>query len=629
MNAYVSDKTFAITLQGVEVCNRTSIQELTPSISTTGNLLEDAYSRLQVSFHQFGHKPSREMLRALKSVLETLDHMVRGTCPDNIFLSSLDPGVGKTQTVISFIEALRNSPVEWHKHVSMMVCVSRLEDIEKLVTTLELNTDEFAILTSDENLNSQGCPDQQKARFLFTTHKMVETRTEGRHFDDIREFHYMGDRRQVLVWDEAMLPGSTLTVNRVDIASLIKPLRKSNPRLGDEMEALFNSLGDDENGARRQLPDFATQFGLDAEDTSSVISNLTSDQERALRSLELLSGRWITVRNDGRSGNTMLDFEETLPRGLAPALVLDASARVRQTYRLWENKRGGVVRLPSATKDYYDLSLHVWDTGGGKQSFRRKKEKLLKGISETINLRPGEKWLVVHHKAEPGLDIPAELKRLLTRPDNVSFINWGSHDATNDFADVENVILAGTLFYPASYHESLGRASAGLSSEAGDFPGDWREEIEKGEHKHVILQAACRGSVRRCIGDQCAPCNVYIIASRKSGIRPLLREIFPHCSISDWKPAAVQPKGKIAEALESISEQLDMDPDGYVTFKEVQDAIGIPDRSNFRKNVREHPLFAEGLERKGVRVAKVGRRRAFVNKRPELFELLGHSWDAP
>jgi hypothetical protein len=41
----------------------------------------------------------------------------------------------------------------------------------------------------------------------------------------------------------------------------------------------------------------------------------------------------------------------------------------------------------------------------------------------------------------------------------VSTLHWGAHDATNDYANVPNIILAGTLFLRPSYYEALGRLS--------------------------------------------------------------------------------------------------------------------------------------------------------------------------
>ena len=110
----------------------------------------------------------------------------------------------------------------------------------------------------------------------------------------------------------------------------------------------------------------------------------------------------------------MLDYKDTLPDDIKPLLALDASARVRTVYDCWEQGRGGIVRLPSAPKRYDDLSIHVWDRGGGKSGFRNDGDLLVEGIASTILSRPDEPWLVVHHKSESiGRDIEDEVRALL------------------------------------------------------------------------------------------------------------------------------------------------------------------------------------------------------------------------
>jgi hypothetical protein len=49
----------------------------------------------------------------------------------------------------------------------------------------------------------------------------------------------------------------------------------------------------------------------------------------------------------------------------------------------------------------------------------------------------------------------------------VRFLNWGAHDATNEFGDVPYVVLAGTLFLRPSQYEAIGRAAAGFPSQQG------------------------------------------------------------------------------------------------------------------------------------------------------------------
>ena len=84
--------------------------------------------------------------------------------------------------------------------------------------------------------------------------------------------------------------------------------------------------------------------------------------------------------------------------------------------------------------------------------------------------RPDEAWLVVHHKKE-GIDrdIEEEVRALLPPTARVHFLTWGAHDATNEFAAVPNIVLAGTLFLRASQYEALGRLASGHPSSRGRF----------------------------------------------------------------------------------------------------------------------------------------------------------------
>ncbi len=104
-------------------------------------------------------------------------------------------------------------------------------------------------------------------------------------------------------------------------------------------------------------------------------------------------------------GNTALGYRGHLPADFFPVLILDASGRVRTTYRFWERDRGGLVMLPSATKRYDNLTIHVWNKAGGKSAFRSNAGDLVEGIAATINSKPGEEWLVILHK-EDGRRIP-------------------------------------------------------------------------------------------------------------------------------------------------------------------------------------------------------------------------------
>jgi hypothetical protein len=211
----------------------------------------------------------------------------------------------------------------------------------------------------------------------------------------------------------------------------------------------------------------------------------------------------------------------------------------------------------------------------------------------------------VHHKAGIGVDFVAELqKRVTGNPERVKLLHWGVHQATNDYADVPNVILAGTLFYRPSYYEALARLAADKRPAQGCITPKVEEEVTAGEHRHLILQALCRGSVRRCQGDMCAPCNAYIIAAARSGIPETLPEIFPGCRVVKWQPVKKELSGKVKAAAEFVIDWFEKNPDGLLRFNVVQRAIRIADAKNFKSDVRRHSDFIEALDNHGITEAR-------------------------
>jgi hypothetical protein len=263
-----------------------------------------------------------------------------------------------------------------------------------------------------------------------------------------------------------------------------------------------------------------------------------------------------------------------------------------------------MVRLPTAAKRYEKTCFHVWATGAGKHVWRFKEaRKLIDGIAETIREpKHGQdpmtgKWLVVVHKKETtSCDVEAEVLKLLPvgTEDRVRFITWGCHDASNEFKDFENVILAGTWFKPADHYEALHRLCADIPSAEGKVSRKRVKNIELGEHANVILQAVCRGRIRQCHGGVAPQTHTYVIASKKSGIHDLLPEIFPGAKIGPWMSSPAERgrplKGKVAEAAAFIRTALE-GGETFIQFKDVMAGIGWKDPNDFRDDIRKREDF--------------------------------------
>ena len=163
--------------------------------------------------------------------------------------------------------------------------------------------------------------------------------------------------------------------------------------------------------------------------------------------------------------------------------------------------RGDLVILATAGKRYDNLTIHVWNRGGGKSAFRSQSSELIEGIAATINSKPHAPWLVILHKEDEGYTlgkkrIPDLMKLicdLVTNPENVSSLTWGNEKATNEYCHVNNVILAGTLFYPTSLYEVRARACKGIRAE---------DRLDMDELKLLEMGSTRTSSCRRLVEDR-------------------------------------------------------------------------------------------------------------------------------
>jgi hypothetical protein len=579
-----------------------------PRLDHSGHLAAETLRNLARYFATKGHRPSPAMWEALTDLALTLEAMAEGRAASKFFLSCLDPGVGKTQTITRFTDTLLSRPD--YEDVGVVICVGRLSEVATLVDAIAVPEDILSVLTSDATLNALGKAPVNAAQVLITTQQRIEKQLNNGAFNDASGFFYRGKPRAVRIWDESYLPGQTITLGADDLAFILRVLTPLSPELRETVKDIFNTVDGLSDGSVYEVPDFVSQHDVDLNDVLGMIDgdrdngerSLRDDQRAILSSLWFLAGKIVTVRRDGRMGNAVIDYRDTLPEDLAPMVILDASGRVRETYRDIEHSRRTLVRLKTAAKRYDNLTVHLWQTGGGKQSFQKSGGKLIAGIVKAIDTKPTERWLVVVHRRDVKVgNVEQDLRSLIKAPQqNVEFITWGQHMATNDYVDVKNVILAGTLFYRPSFYEALKRLAAGRPANKGNVTREELERVMLGEHAHAILQALCRGAVRRCDGEHCHPCDAYIIASVKSGIPAALPSIFPGCTVVRWQPLERSLKGHVKAAVELVEQWFkSAKPGDVLPFKQLSKELGITSH-DFKHSVRRHPDFISAVSELGI-----------------------------
>ena len=570
-----------------------------PNISS---ISDQAMRSLLLELDDYGLSPSTSTTRGLASVAEALEAMSEGSLPPQFHLSSLDPGVGKTTLIKHFIKALLAS--RHHEDVSVLVCFSRLEEIDRMFVDLEAYKMEIAIWTGNEDMNAKSNIAPNEARVLLTTQQKLEAAFKHYpRFADVTGLHYLDRPRDVRIWDESLLPGSEVLLSADDLSGLWGHFRRSVPKLCSSLEHLHAQLKEAATGDILRVPELDEMGGsaVRAEVDRLLASDQTSplDKKRMDRLLQT-TGQTLPVHRSNYGEVKLLDYRETLPKDLAPMVVLDASGRCRETYSLMEDHRDNVVRLHPAVKDYSNLQISLWAKGSGKSAHADdKNEVLVRGIAEKIMKRTHEDWLIVHHKD----DLPGFRKRIEAHlgggvTGQLHFLSWGKHHGTNAYAHVSNVILASLLHLPEEVYETRVRLCAGMES-TQVITDAKRKEMALGEHLHNVLQALCRASVRGLQADgTCPPCKAYIIAPKAVGMHSALSTLFPRCRLHEWRPrGATKLSGAIQKAL-AVIDQGDSECFGdEITYGDLAAATGMEKR-DFRKRVAKDPRFKEEISRR-------------------------------
>ena len=551
----------------------------------------------------YGIVPTSSMRKSLCHAAQVLEAMAEETIPPQFHLSSLDPGVGKTTLIRHFIMALLSSPL--HGYVSILVCVSRLEEIDTMLAGLSPYLPEVSVWTGDEVMNAKTSTPPQEARVLLTTQQKLEA-VYSRHdcFALAKGFHYLDQPREVRIWDESLLLGKEVMPSEDDLSSLWGHFRRSAPQLCVALEDLHSKLKQAATGNIIHVPDLEEMGGAtgSAEVARLLGSDRTTtlDRER-LERLQHASGETLPVHRNNYGEAKLLDYRDSLPEDLAPMLVFDASGRCRTTYSLMESHRLNLVRLPSATKDYSNLVIGLWPRGSGKTAHANDEDEVLvRGIAEKIMERPHEDWLLIHHKDDLTSfqnRVEAHLEDQFTG--GLHFLSWGKHHGTNAFAHVPNVIFASLLHLPPEVYETRVRLCAGMDQTEAVTAGK-RKEMAEGELLHNVLQALCRASVRGLQADgTCPPCRAYIIAPKLTGLSESLPKVFPGCKLGPWRPkGTTKLSGSIQKALGLIDQWDGEDLGGDVTYVELAEEMGM-DRRDFTKRVARDPRFKEEVAQRG------------------------------
>ena len=435
-----------------------------------------------------------------------------------------------------------------------------------------------------------------EALVLFTTKAQLRLRTDGKNFEEVSSLFYQGRSRKVRVWDESLTVGKELSLERADLGKLLKTLVRKHKDLADQVEELQKDLKGQPDGTLYRIPELVAS----PEAIRGMFAEARQEEKEIADTLSRISGRLVSLRND-LYGEVVVDVEEGLPHDFKPCLVTDASGRIRETYNIQDLYREDLIRLEpkGSVKTYTNLTVNLWKRGSGIGVYQDKEvvKSTAHEISEVIRSRPGEDFLIIHHKSN---NLDQAVLSILNEENKarVYFLTLGKHTATNRFSNIPNVINAGVMFYRDAAYKGLARAASTRRADCGGFEQEKLDRIKKAEAVHHFLQAACRGRVRKAEGSGCPESRLWVIASPQSGLEEMIPDIFPDCTLDPWKLTLESSlKGKSKEAFDYLQELL---KEGHTEIKcaDIRNHLGMT-ASNFTRDVLKSDPFNEAVSSLG------------------------------
>jgi hypothetical protein len=123
---------------------------------------------------------------------------------------------------------------------------------------------------------------------------------------------------------------------------------------------------------------------------------------------------------------------------------------------------------------------------------------------------------------------------------------------------------------------------------------------------HHLLQAICRGKVRKQEGGRAGKMRAYIISSQPPNLSQLLEETFPGCQTEGWHPVAKNLTRQQRQVVDYIVKRLKKDGLKSIAKNEIRDDLKIKQAQGLTRVLKDKTVLHElGLNGISVETRKL------------------------
>jgi len=296
-----------------------------PADALPTTLAAAARADMEGIFRAGGHRPSAAQWDAIDDYLKHAERAADGCLKLAVYLSAIPPGTGKSVAVAAIARAIARSAD--HDGVGVLIAVNRLSEARDMADALK---DQKAKLCLIVGRNS--APEMQPlgghlepglAQIVLTTQSALkETLRQSKDFNAAQRYFYRGERRQVVLWDEAIAFNRPVVLDSDAVVKLAGALRRQSPDAAAALKRWSSDLDSNPAGICA-VPDFV---GLGVDFMRLEQDADTDEQAAQARALSIISGETGHILRTNSNAASLVTYVPELPTSLLPLIVTDASA---------------------------------------------------------------------------------------------------------------------------------------------------------------------------------------------------------------------------------------------------------------------------------------------------------------
>jgi hypothetical protein len=603
-------------------------------------LTKTAHGILMGNLRRYGNDPSADHEEALLALCGAYAKLAMGTMKGRIPIA-LDTGMGKTESIVAFCSALNKLG---YRHISVMVCQSKVEGLCELKRKLvdqegipaesiglihskrfdPLKLDSYGRLTGDVETFASLPSNDHKGDYqiILVTHNRIRALEDLSHFG-----RYKGQKRNVCIWDEALIVADVMHIKTTDLRGDIlgwtgrtKTIQTTNPVatfLEECLKLIDHELDHQGHGfpARPITLPFLDNDQLQTYRTIIKSHGTRADErETLLTLLDMLEQGACLRAVRTKEGGGVIQYEIKIPPELSRVVVLDASYPIRlleQYDKAFLSLEEVSTRIKPGLKRYDNVQLKQLIFNSGRHSITKKEnlDWVGKEIAEVIKTIPDDEGVLIftfkarlgkgpdpvallkETLAKSGIDIEATIQatsngQLKTLP-RINVLTWGMETSLNEYSYCSHVFLAGIL--RRSLVDLAGAIVGQRDNLVETITNQDLDKVMLSELTHMAFQAFGRGSCRM-VGQGYAQSMTGYLIHPSTDIQTELSKVMVGAEWSRWLPKdettykGLRTGGIIADLTLKIKAYLTSLPEAVkeVSSRRLKEDLKITEAESFR-----------------------------------------------